>query len=83
MQTLAETLKDIRERGEEKRPPEWTAVMKEATAALQASGITDGIPKRGDEAPLFARPDLQGSTVRLSALLRSGPAIVSFFRGRW
>jgi len=83
MQTLAETLREIRERGEAKRPPEWTAVMKETTAELQASGITDGIPTVGDQAPHFARPDLEGQTVRLSSLLRNGPAVVSFFRGRW
>lgn len=83
MSTLAAELRRIREAGDAKRPPELTAVMKRATADLQASGITAHIPQVGDRAPLFARPDLTGATVRLSALLRRGPVVVSFFRGRW
>ena len=83
MGTLAAELRRIREAGEERRPPELTAIMKRATEDLQASGITGGIPQVGDAAPLFARPDLDGATVRLSAMVRKGPVVVSFFRGRW
>lgn len=65
------------------RPPAATAIMNSATEALRASDILDGVPKVGDHAPLFARPNLDGRTIRLDALLKKGPTIVSFFRGRW
>ena len=65
------------------RNPDWTAIMDRATADLAARDILDGVPRVGDRAPCFARPDLDGDTVRLSALIKDGPLVVSFFRGRW
>lgn len=65
------------------RNPDWTAIMDRATADLAARDILDGVPRVGDRAPYFARPDLDGDTVRLSALIKDGPLVVSFFRGRW
>ena len=83
MESLATTLTKIREAGDAKRPPELTAVMKRATRDLAESGITERIVGMGQKAPRFARPRLDGNTVRLSAALRNGPVILSFFRGRW
>lgn len=76
-------LRRTREAAEAKRPPEITARIHRATEELAASGILDGIPGVGDRAPMFARPNLAGDTVRLSARLRQGPVLLSFFRGRW
>ncbi|MCG8468388.1 MAG: AhpC/TSA family protein, partial [Gemmatimonadetes bacterium] len=64
------------------RPPELTAILNGATEDLRASGIVERAAGVGDRAPLFARPNLKGETVRLRALLKSGPVVVSFFRGR-
>ncbi len=83
MGSLNETLGEIRERGAAKRPPEVTALMHRATNELRASGILDQVPGPGDPAPLFARPNLGGDTVRLSSVLRRGRVVLSFFRGRW
>ena len=83
MPTLAETLDRIRSTGNAKRAPELTAVMIRATEELQESGMVEHIPQVGDPAPLFARANLRGETVRLATLLQSGPAVISFFRGRW
>ena len=83
MSTLAQTLEWIKSAGAAKRDPAVTAVMTRCTADLQASGITDGIVKAGDPAPHFARPNLNHETVRLAQVLRDGPAVISFFRGRW
>jgi hypothetical protein len=80
---LTRRLTEIREAGAAKRPPAVTATLKRATDELRASGILDGIPSAGDRAPLFARPNLEGETVRLRAALRKGPVVLSFFRGRW
>ncbi len=83
MGSLNETLREIRERGAAKRPPEVTALMYRATDELRASGILEAVPGAGDPAPPFARPNLSGETVRLSSVLRRGPAVLSFFRDRW
>ena len=80
---LARRLAEIREAGAAKRPPEVTATLKRATEELRASGILDGIPGVGDRAPVFARPNLEGGTIRSQATLRKGPVVLSFFRGRW
>lgn len=83
MSTLASTLDGIRTAADARRDPALTAVMKRATADLAASGIVERATGVGAAAPLFARPDLSGETVRLGALLKRGPVVVSFFRGRW
>ena len=36
-----------------------------------------------DRAPEFALPDANGTTVTLSALLASGPVVISFYMGEW
>ncbi|WP_420442617.1 hypothetical protein [Candidatus Palauibacter sp.] len=57
--------------------------MSDGTEALRSSGILDGILEVDDRAPLFARPSVAGPTVRLKTLLKRGPVVLSFFRGRW
>jgi hypothetical protein len=83
MATLNEQLAAMRAEKDGKRDPAWTEVMHRATRELAASDILSGVPVRGDRAPLFARPNLKGETVRLRSLLREGPVVMSFFRGRW
>ena len=83
MTTLNERLSALRAEKDAARPPEYTAIMNRATEALAATDILAGIPGVGDRAPLFARPNLEGETVRLRSLLRQGPVVMSFFRGRW
>lgn len=83
MPTLAPTLDRIREAGVAKRDPSITQTLRCGVADLEASGILDGVVKAGDQAPLFARPNLDHDTVRLARVLRSGPVVISFFRGRW
>ena len=83
MPTLAPTLDRIREAGVAKRDPSITQTLRCGVADLEASGILDGVVKAGDPAPLFARPNLDHETVRLARVLRSGPVVISFFRGRW
>ena len=64
--------------------PERLAVSENATAALFATGIENGILPVGSLAPTFALEDAAtGQTVRSSDLLALGPLVVSFFRGRW
>ncbi len=83
MGPINEALTALREGAEAKRPPEINTRIHRATEELSASGILDGVPGVGDRAPFFARPDLRGDSVRLSARLKKGPVVLSFFRGRW
>ena len=80
---LNRRLAEMRAANEVKRPPEATALMNRSTQELRASGILDRVLAVGQDAPLFARPNLDGKTVRLKALLGRGPVVLSFFRGRW
>ena len=80
---LCRRLAAMRAEKEAARPAAATATMHAGTEALRASGILDRVPQVGDRAPLFARPSVAGPTVRLTSLLRRGPVVLSFFRGRW
>ena len=80
---LNQRLSEMRAANESRRPPEATALMNHTTEELGATGILDRIVVVGQEAPLFARKNLAGKTVKLEALLYRGPVILSFFRGRW
>lgn len=81
--TLNEQLRRMREASAAKMAPEVRAVVRQATVDLRASGILDGVISAGDAAPGFALSDLEGDEVTLSGLLERGPAILTFFRGRW
>jgi hypothetical protein len=83
MPSLNERLAALRAEKDAKRDPAATAVMNGAIEALRESGALDRVVAPGGIAPLFARPDLNGETVRLRGLLRRGPVVLSFFRGRW
>jgi hypothetical protein len=83
MGSLNESLAALKAAREAKRDPSATALMNQATEDLRASGILDGVRPVGSTAPLFARPNLEGATVRLRTLLQRGPVVLSFFRGRW
>ncbi len=80
---LGRALDEIRAGAVDRIDADTRALMKRATDDLRSSGIMDGIARVGERAPRFARPDLDGRTIRLSALLARGPVVVSFFRGRW
>jgi hypothetical protein len=83
VETLNTRLAAMKAEKDAKRDPAWTAIMDRATTDLAGSGILERVRAVGDRAPLFARPDVRGETVRLRSLVARGPVIVSFFRGRW
>ena len=57
--------------------------MHQAIEDLRASGIMDRIPKIGSVAPHFTLPNPAGRPVGLVRLCKSGPVVLSFYRGRW
>jgi peroxiredoxin len=64
-------------------PAERLAVIDLAAAQLSYSGLADRALKIGDLAPSFELPDGDGMLWRSEELLRSGPLVIVFYRGRW
>jgi len=68
----------------ERTAPEGRAALYEAKVAeLTRTFPRDKIRAVGDPAPDFTLPDAQGRPVSLSAALREGPVVVTFYRGGW
>jgi peroxiredoxin len=63
--------------------PETVATMRQVGDGLRARGIVERALKAGDLAPDFILPNAPGAPVSLTALLASGPVVVSFYRGGW
>ena len=81
--SLEEKLAVLREASAKRIPAERRAVMHNATEQLRNSGILDRVIKPGTPAPDFTLNDQNGHAVTLSALLASGPVLMSVFRGFW
>jgi len=64
-------------------PAERLATIDRAAEELKASGLAARALQAGAEAPAFELPDGDGMMWRLADLLRNGPVVVIFYRGRW
>ena len=64
-------------------PAERLATIDRAAADLQSSRLAERALKSGDRAPSFELPDGDGMLWRSVDLLRNGPLVVVFYRGRW
>jgi len=64
-------------------PPERQALYEAKIEELRASFAIENAIGPNDRAPEFSLPDARGKSVSLSALLRDGPVVVSFYRGGW
>ncbi len=80
------SLKDVLDRtraaGEAKRPPEVAAQMHRAVDELRTAQTMARILKAGDMMPAFALEG-QSGIVDSASLLRRGPLVVTFYRGKW
>lgn len=83
--TLKERLDELKakSRANPRISPEARAIMDRSIEDLRKSGIVDRVVKVGDRAPDFTLPNTTGRLVSLRELLARGPAVLSFFRGRW
>lgn len=81
--SLNQQLDELTAKLREMVPAERLATVESAVAELQSSGMTERTLKRGDVAPAFELPDGDGMVWRSQELLRSGPLVVVFYRGRW
>jgi hypothetical protein len=64
-------------------PPVRAALYDAKVDELRRTFPIEKALKTGDHAPDFTLPNPSGRAVSLSALLRSGPAVVTFYRGGW
>jgi peroxiredoxin len=83
MTSLAAELDAFRTEFMSRVPPEIRQAMERADMDLAASGLLDRAARAGDVAPDFELPDAGGGVQRLSRLLKSGPVVLSFYRGGW
>lgn len=83
MSTLQDRLDRIKAGFVKQAPPEALLIMARATHDLEESGILDRVPSPGSALPEFELPDTEGNSVRSSALLKSGPLVLTFYRGDW
>lgn len=81
--TLKEQLEQRKQQGSAKAPAEVVALRQAETEKLIALGIAEQSLNQGVLAPDFTLPDAEGKWVTLSALLREGPVVVTFYRGSW
>lgn len=64
-------------------PAERLAVVDHAAEELVRSRLAERTLNAGDQAPIFELPDGDGMLWRSDDLLRSGPLVIVFYRGRW
>ena len=80
---LEAKLAATREASAKRIPAALQPIMHDATERLRNSGILDHVIKPGMMTPDFTLNDQNGQMVTLSALLASGPVVLSIFRGFW
>ena len=64
-------------------PAERAALYDAKVEEMRRNFPRDQIPAVGDRAPDFTLPDAQGRPLSLSDSLRTGPVVVTFYRGGW
>ena len=81
--TLQEQLEAIKAKSASRMTPEIIADMKKGYGELTEKKVLEKALKTGDNAPMFALPNSQGSMIRSQDLLDKGPLVVLFYRGNW
>ena len=73
----------LREQSQQRLPAEMLQATQQLIADLERTLVAQAL-QVGDTAPDFALPVAgQDTTIRLSEAVRSGPAVLSFYRGQW
>jgi hypothetical protein len=80
---LQTKLNSMREQFESGMPRETKEIMHKATEDLAKSGIIEDVLKPGEPAPEFTLQDEQQNEISSGILLKTGPLVVSFYRGVW
>src|SRR5215831_20355518 len=81
--SLAQQLDDLTSKLRSLVPADRLATIDGAIAEMTTGDLSDRALKAGDRAPSFELPDGDGMLWRSEELLRSGPLVIVFYRGRW
>lgn len=81
--SLANQLEELTTKLHALVPAERLAVIDREIDQLKQCGLASRALKAGDTAPTFALPDGDGMLWRSEDLLRNGPLVIVFYRGRW
>jgi hypothetical protein len=81
--SLQDKLDEVRKEFESSTPPEAVTIMHRAIEDLRNPEIIGRVLKKGDCAPQFTLPDVEGQMVSSTELLSRGVLVVSFYRGVW
>ena len=81
--SLQEQLEELTAKLRSLVPAERLATVDRAIDRLKNSDIAERALKPGEKAPSFELPDGDGNLWRSEDLLRSGPLVMVFYRGRW
>ena len=80
---LQQKLDEHKRKFREKAPKEALAVMQRAVDGLSNPEMMSKTVKVGDKAPEFSLTNRDGREVSLTSLLKKGPVVLGFYRGRW
>jgi hypothetical protein len=83
MSTLREQLERLTAARKARIPPDALSTIERTTEELKLSGIAVRTLRVWQRAPEFSLSDADGNTASSQELLRSGPLVVSFYRGKW
>ena len=81
--SLNDQLEQMRQASWGKWPSQNRAIVERARDELAHSGLIEQGLKVGDEAPNFSLETPAGERIVLYDLLRSGPVVITFYRGHW
>lgn len=76
---IQQTIKSIRD----SLPPELSNLVEVGAGEISALSIVENAANVGSKVVDFSLPDKNGKTKRLSEYLKSGPVILTFYRGIW
>ncbi len=62
---------------------EMKQVFEDGLKKVASSGVLESALSKGDKAPDFELPNAKGQMVSLSKLLKSGPVVLTWYRGGW
>lgn len=83
MLSLHDQLQAIKAKSAPMITSEVAAAMKKALGELKQNKVLEQALKVGDAAPAFALPNTEGEIVHSEGLLKQGPLVVLFYRGKW
>lgn len=81
--SLKDKLEELKKGFMAQVPAEVAEKMGKATNDLRDSGILDRALKVGSKIPSFTLENQSGASISSDELLKKGPLVLSYYRGKW